>query len=74
MTENDTEEHLSSRQSLKARQYHRLAKSFETIAEATERARTPPTKTRERPHVPGTESITGDLDQLLIDAKSWPNG
>ena len=74
MNENDAREHLSSRQSYRSRQYHRLAQSFETIAEATERARTTPPKIKERSHVPTTENIIGDLDQLLIDVKSWPNG
>ena len=45
--ETDTEEHMSSRQSYRARQYHRLAKSFETVAEATERARKTPPKAKE---------------------------
>ena len=64
----------SSRQSYRARQYHRLAHSFETTAEATERARTTPPKVKERSHVPTTDNITGDLDQLLKDVKSWPYG
>ena len=38
MNKNDAQEHLSSRQSYRSRQYHRLAQSFETIEEATERA------------------------------------
>ena len=47
VNENDTEEHLSSRQSYRARQQHRLAQSFETMTEATERARTTLPKVRE---------------------------
>ena len=74
INENDTEEHLSSRQSYKARQHHRLAQSFETIAEASERAKTTPPKVKERSHAPSTENIIGDLDQLLTDVKFWPNG
>ena len=74
INENDTHEHLSSRQSYRARQYHRLAHSFETTAEATERARTTPPKVKERSHVPTTDNIIGDLDQLLKDVKSWPCG
>ena len=74
MNKNDTEEHLSSRQSYRARQHHRLAQSFETIAQATERARTTPPKVKERSHGPATDNIIGDLDQLLTDVKSWPNG
>ena len=74
VNENDTEEHLSSRQSYRARQEHRLAQSFETMTEATERARTTPPKVRERSHAPSTDNIIGDLDQLLIDVNSWPNG
>ena len=66
MNENDTEEHLSSRQSYRARQEHRLAQSFETMTKATERARTTPPKVRERCHAPSTDNIIGDLDQLLI--------
>ena len=73
VNENDTEEHLSSRQSYRARQQHRLAQSFETMTETTKRARTTPPKVRERSHAPSTDNIVGDLDQLLIDVKSWPN-
>ena len=74
INDNDTQQHLSSRQSFRSRQYHRLAQSFETIAEATERVRTTPPKIQERAHVPTTKNITGDLDQLLTDVKSWPDG
>lgn len=74
MNENDTEEHLSSRQSFRARQHHRLAQSFETVEQAAERARTTPPKIKERSHAPALGQITGDLDQLLADVKSWPNG
>ena len=74
LSENDTEEYLSSRQSFRARQHHRLAQSFERTAEATERARTTPPKTKDRPHVLSLENITGHLDQLLNDVKSWPDG
>jgi len=74
VNENDTEEHLSSRQSYRARQQHRLAQSFETMTEATERASKTPPKVRERSHAPSADNIGGDLDQLLIDVKSWPNG
>ena len=74
VNENDIEEHLSSRQSYRARQQHRLAQSFETMTEATERARTTPPKVSERSHAPSTDNIVGDVDQLLIDVKSWPNG
>ena len=70
MTENDTDEHLSSRQSYRARQYHRLAHSFETTAEATERA----SKSKREVYVPTTDNSTGYLDQLLTDIRSWPNG
>ena len=74
INENDAQEHLSSRQSYRSRQYHRLSQSFETIPEATERARTTPPKIKERSHVPTTDNIIGDLHQLLSDAKSWPHG
>ena len=74
MNENDAQEHLSSRQSYRSRQYHRLARSFETIEEAIKRARIKPPKIKERSHVPITDNIIGDLNQLLIDVKSWPNG
>ena len=74
VNENDTEEHLSSRQSFRALQQHRLAQSFETKTEATDRARTTLQKVRERLHAPSTDNIEGDFDQLLIDVKSWPNG
>ena len=44
MNENDTDLHLSSRQSHRGRQNHRLARSFESREEATERARITPPK------------------------------
>lgn len=44
------------------------------MTEATERARTTPPEVRERSHAPSTDKIIEDLDQLLIDVKSWPNG
>ena len=74
MNENDTDLHLSSRQSYRGRQNHRLAQSFESKEEATERARITPPKRKEKSHTPATENITGDLDQLLTDVKSWPKG
>ena len=74
MNENDTDLHLSSRQSYRGRQNHRLAQSFEDREEATERASITPPKKKQKSHTPGTENITGDLDQLLADVKSWPKG
>ena len=74
MHENDTDLHLSSRQSYRGRQNHRLAQSFESKEEATERARVTPPKRKHKSHTPATENITGDLDQLLTDVKSWPKG
>lgn len=74
MNENDTDLHLSSRQSYRSRQNHRLAQSFESKEEATKRARVTPPKRKEKSHTPATENITGDLDQLLTDVQSWPKG
>ena len=74
MNENDTDLHLSSRQSYRGRQNHRLAQAFESREEATERARITPPKRKAKSHTPATENITGDLDQLLSDIKSWPKG
>lgn len=65
MNENDTDLHLSSRQSYRGRQNHRLAQSFESKEEVTERARITPPKRKEKSHTPATENITGDLEQLL---------
>jgi len=74
MNENDTDLHLSSRQSYRGRQNHRLAQAFESREEATERARITPPKRKAKSHTPATENIIGDLDQLLSDIKSWPKG
>jgi len=74
MNENDTDLHLSSRQSYRGRQNHRLAQAFESREEATERARITPPKRKAKSHTTATENIIGDLDQLLSDIKSWPKG
>lgn len=74
MSENDAEEDLVSRQSYRAIQYHRIAQTHETLAEATERARVTTPKVKERTHVPASDNIIGTLDQLLEDIKTWPSG
>ena len=74
MSESDTEEHLVSRQSYWARQYHRLVQTHETIGEATERARVTPSKVKERTHVPTSDNIIKKLDQLLEDINTWSSG
>jgi len=43
------------------------------MTEVTERAGATPPRVRERSHAPSTDNIGGELDQLLIDVKSWPN-
>lgn len=74
MSENDAEEDLVSSQSYRAMQYHRIAQTHETLAEATERARVTPPKVKERTHVSASDNIIGTLDQLLEDIKTWPSG
>lgn len=74
LIKNDTGVHLSSRDSYSARQQRRLAESFETLDEARERAIKTSPKERERSHIPALGNIIGDIDQLLIDVKSWPHG
>lgn len=74
MSRNDTALHLSIRESYSSRQVQRMAQSFETIEEAKERARKTPPKVKERSHTASAENIDGELDQLLADVESWPDG
>ena len=65
---------LSSRQTFRVGQHHRLAQSFKTIEQATERAKTAPPKKKRELLCPTIRSIIRALDQFLADLKSWPNG
>lgn len=68
---NDTNAHLAQRTSFGNRNQQRLNQSFESYDEAKERTeKTPPN--RKRSHI--CREIEGDLEQLVIDARSWPPG
>jgi hypothetical protein len=71
MTENDTDIHLSSRQSFKNRNVQRLALAFESKEEANQRIKKASPESRNRSHTIAIENIEGDLDRLMEDIKSW---
>jgi len=66
-----TDTFWSTRESYNSRATKRLNDSFETIAEATKRARTTPPKKQKRSHSTSVENIVGELDQLLEDVNEW---
>ena len=74
MSATDTDVHLSLRESYSARKVQRLGQSFETYEEAKERSKKTPPKVRERLHTPLVENIDGDLEQMLAEVESWPDG
>ena len=74
MAQADTDVHLSLCESYSARKTKRLAQAFETFEEAQERAKKTPPKVKERLHTPLTENIDGNLQQLLAEVDSWPDG
>jgi len=69
--ENDTDMHLSLRQSFTARNEQRLAQCFETKAEAMLRVNKSSPESKNRSHTLSTENVEGNLEQLLEDVKSW---
>ena len=71
MIANDTDTHLSSRQSFKARNAQRLAQFFETKEQAAERINKASPESKNRSHTISRENIEGDFDKLLEDVKTW---
>ena len=69
--ENDVDSHLAQRTSLAARGRQRIYQSFETIQQAKSRLEKTPPGMRERSHIP--KEITGNIEQLLEDVRSWPH-
>lgn len=71
MTKNDSDAHLTLRQSFRARNEQRLSQYFETKNEAKERT---DKNKKKRSHTVAMQNIEGDLDKLLEDAQTWQEG
>ncbi|KXJ06892.1 hypothetical protein AC249_AIPGENE21575 [Exaiptasia diaphana] len=71
MTKNDSDAHLTLRQSFRARNEQRLSQYFETKREAKERT---DKNKKKRSHTVAMQNIEGDLDKLLEDAQTWQEG